>query len=197
MTEGSAGTTGPNSEHKRQRGGVSNSRNDAIERCEWRCLLKAQIRKLVLLVSCRITSIGVFRGGFFIFSHIGHCRIGRSLSLCLLYIYLPRPNYSPLRQVLIGRPPDSDDARFPRRRRHETFPPASLHSISLPFVFAVDFAFEPATPGGLRRHRSIQAGTHATHRRVDSSSVYAQPLQGVFTSRDGKVKGRQLRGTFA
>lgn len=42
----------------------------------------------------------------------------KDLSLSL-FSYVPRPNYSPLTQVLIGRPPGSDDARFPRRRRCE------------------------------------------------------------------------------
>lgn len=55
--------------------------------------------------------------------------------------------------------------------------------------------FWTGTSGGLRRNRSIQAGTHQTGWWIPPPEL----LQGVFvffTNRDGKVKGRQLQGTF-
>lgn len=179
---------------------MSDSKNDEIERCEWRCLPKAEqaqrqiiswsaLLKLVLLVSCSITSIAVCRGGFFSSWFLLNGRVP--------LFFFPRPNYSVPTQVLIGRSPGSDDAQLPRRRRLESFSSASLHSISFPFVFGIAFCFWTGASGGLRRHRSIQAGTQPTGLWIPPVFMHSSSRAfRIFTNRNRKVKGRQLRGAF-
>lgn len=99
-------------------------------------------------VSCRITSAGVF---FFSLS-FSPLQNGK-VSFCL-----PNPlQANSLHQYgAYCHPPGSADAGFPRRRRREIYPVASLYSVSF-------LCLRVGLDGHVWRaavHRSIQAGTH-------------------------------------